>query len=84
MSVNIKLSLSRCNSTPALSSIFNKTGLQPVSRPVEQVHYFGGWEVSEKSSLFKVLSCQDFTDRQIYRTGSGVRCIKVGTKVTIS
>ena len=21
----------------------NKTGLQPVSRPVECVHYFGGW-----------------------------------------
>ena len=21
----------------------NKTGLQPVSRPVELVHYFGGW-----------------------------------------
>ena len=23
--------------------IMNKTGLQPVSRPVELVHYFGGW-----------------------------------------
>ena len=22
---------------------YNKTGLQPVSRPVELVHYFGGW-----------------------------------------
>ena len=21
----------------------NKTGLQPVSRPVERVHYLGGW-----------------------------------------
>ena len=21
----------------------NKTGLQPVSRPLELVHYFGGW-----------------------------------------
>ena len=21
----------------------NKTGLQPVSRPVELIHYFGGW-----------------------------------------
>ena len=21
----------------------NKTGLQPASRPVERVHYFGGW-----------------------------------------
>ena len=24
-------------------SIFNKTGLKAVSRPVERVHYFGGW-----------------------------------------
>ena len=24
-------------------SYSNKTGLQPVSRPVELVHYFGGW-----------------------------------------
>ena len=23
--------------------IENKTGLQPASRPVERVHYFGGW-----------------------------------------
>ena len=23
----------------------NKTGLQPVSRPVEQVHYLRGWRV---------------------------------------
>ena len=23
--------------------LINKTGLQPVSRPVELVHYFGGW-----------------------------------------
>ena len=27
----------------------NKTGLQPVSRPVEQVHYFGGWVECAKS-----------------------------------
>ena len=25
-------------------TIKNKTGLQQVSRPVELVHYFGGWE----------------------------------------
>ena len=25
------------------SIISNKTGLQPVSRPVELVNYFGGW-----------------------------------------
>ena len=23
--------------------LINKTGLQPLSRPVELVHYFGGW-----------------------------------------
>ena len=27
----------------------NKTGLQPVSRPVEQVHYYGGWVEGAKS-----------------------------------
>ena len=27
----------------------NKTGLQPVSRPVEQVYYFGGWVEGAKS-----------------------------------
>ena len=26
-----------------LLDVFNKTGLQPVSRHVELVHYFGGW-----------------------------------------
>ena len=26
----------------------NKTGLQPVSRPVEQVYYFEGWGVGAK------------------------------------
>ena len=26
-----------------LVSKYNKTGFQPVSSPVEQVHYFGGW-----------------------------------------
>ena len=25
------------------NACYNKTGLQPVSRPVELVHYFGGW-----------------------------------------
>ena len=54
----------------------NKTGLQPVSRPVEQVHYFGGWVEGAKS-----LWCQGFADRQPYRTGGGSRCVKVGTKV---
>ena len=51
-------------------NISNKTGLQPVSRSVEQVHYFEGWGVGAKPTLCKVL-----------RTGSGARCIKVGTKV---
>ena len=36
----------------------NKTGLQPVSRPVEQVHYFGGWVKGTKS-----LWCQGLADR---------------------
>ena len=26
-----------------LENLNNKTGLQPVSRPVERVHYLGGW-----------------------------------------
>ena len=30
-------------------SNLNKTGLQPVSRPVEQVHYLGGWSGGSKS-----------------------------------
>ena len=57
-------------------SLRNKTGLQTVSRPVEQVHYFGGWVEGAKS-----LWCQGFADRQPYRTGGGSRCMKVGTKV---
>ena len=31
----------------------NKTGLQPVSRPVEQVHYFGGWVNGSKSLWYQ-------------------------------
>ena len=50
--------------------------MQPVSKQVEQVHYFGGWVEGAKS-----LWCQGFADRQPYRTGGGFRCIKVGTKV---
>ena len=37
----------------------NKTGLQPVSRPVERVHYFGGWIEGAKSPW-----CQGLADRQ--------------------
>ena len=44
----------------------NKTGLQPVSRPVDQVHYFGGWVEGAKSFW-----CQGFADRQPNRTGGG-------------
>ena len=51
-------------------NISNKTGLQPVSSSVKQFHYFEGWGVGAKPTLCKVL-----------RTGSGARCIKVGTKV---
>ena len=42
----------------------NKTGLQPVSRLVEQVHYFGGLVESATS-----LCCKGFAERQPYRTG---------------
>ena len=31
--------------------IINETDLQPVLKPVEQVHYFEGWGVSAKSTL---------------------------------
>ena len=56
--------------------IKNKTGLQTVPRPVEQVHYFGGWVEGAKS-----LWCQGFADRQTYRTGGGARYIEVGKKL---
>ena len=51
-------------------TILNKTGLQPLSRPVEQVHYFGGWVEGAKSLCAKTL--------QADRSG-GARCIIVGT-----
>ena len=31
------------------SFLYNKTGSQPVSRPVEQAHYLGGWSGGSKS-----------------------------------
>ena len=37
----------------------NKTGSQPVSRPVERVHYLGGW--SGGSSLFDAMAVQTVT-----------------------
>ena len=40
----------------------NKAGLQPVSRPVEQVHYFGGWVEGAKS-----LWCQGLAGKQKWR-----------------
>ena len=61
----------------------NKTGLQPVSRPVELVQYTEGWGVGVKSTLFKVFSCQDFADGQIYRTGIGARCINVAANFNL-
>ena len=51
--------------------ITNKTGLQPVSRPVELVHYFGGWLEGAKSLCAKTL----LVDRS-----GGARCTIVGTK----
>ena len=41
--------------------MFNKTGLQPISRPVEQVHYFEGWGVSAKSLAAKTLQTDKHT-----------------------
>ena len=40
---------------------FNKTGLQPASRPVEQVHYFEGWDVGAKSLAGKTLQTDKHT-----------------------
>ena len=55
--------------------LYNKTGLQPVPRPVQQVHYFEGWVEGAKPHW-----CQGFADRQTHRTDGGTRCTKVGTK----
>ena len=43
----------------------NKTGLQPVSRPVEQVHYFEGWGVVQSKLCTKSLAAKTLqTDKQ--------------------
>ena len=55
----------------------NKTGLQPVSRPVELVHYSEGWGVSAKSTLCKVVSCQCKT-QQIDNYKTCVPQVKTG------
>ena len=52
------------------NTFHKKTGLQPVSNPVEQVHYFGEWVENAKS-----LWCSNFVNRQTHR------CIKDSTKV---
>ena len=60
---------------------YNKTGLQPDSRPAEQVYYFGGWLVGAKT-----VWCQGFVDRLPYRTCGNIRCIKFesfGEKTTL-
>ena len=41
--------------------IVNKTGLQPISRPLEQVQYFGVWVEARGC---KVPLCLDLADRQ--------------------
>ena len=38
-----------------------KTGLQPVSRPVEKVHYFEGWGVGAKYLANKTLQIDKHT-----------------------
>ena len=42
-------------------SLNNKTGLQPVSRPVEQVHYFECCGVGAKSLAAKTLQTDKHT-----------------------
>ena len=42
-------------------SLRNKTGLQTVSRPVEQVHYFGGWVGGTKPFGAKALQTDNHT-----------------------
>ena len=50
----------------------NKTGLQPVSRPVAR------FIILESA---KSLWSKGFADGQPYRMSGGSRCIKLGTKV---
>ena len=52
--------------------MYKKAGLQPVSRPVEQVHYFGGWVEGSKS-----LWCQDLAGRQKW----GCQMLNTGHKI---
>ena len=69
LSVLVKATKQTCN--------LNKTGLRPVSRPVEQVQYFRGWVQGAKSHWY-----WGFADGQTYGTGNRARCMKVGTKVS--
>ena len=41
--------------------LYNKRGLQPVSRPVEQVHYFGGCVEGESPFGAKALQTDNHT-----------------------
>ena len=45
----------------------NKTGLQPVSRSVEWVHYFGGWV--EGANLFVPRPCRQTRRCQMHNNG---------------
>ena len=46
--------------------MFNKTGLLPVSRPVEKVPLFKGWGVGTKSLVVNAGQTDRQTDRQTY------------------
>ena len=59
------------------NTLTNKTGLQPVSRPVERVHYLGGWS----GGLFWLGKNLHFAKAQNERSK---KCIFGGKKSRIS
>ena len=53
----------------------NKTGLQPVSRPVELVHFFGGWvEGASKQTDMSWADRKVCKIQQTDKTGGASRC----------
>ena len=49
---------------------WNKTGLQPVSRPMELVHYFGGW-------VFGPIKQTDMTDGGWVQSTFGAKTVQI-------